>query len=208
MSETRETPTGQQLYYDLGFQDGTAKAADTIATLTADLAQARQDAASHLERANQEIARRERAEIAYTQSEQKRLVIIYRAEAAESALAACHHAVGESEHSDHETLAEGIALRISERDQRIARLESTLRAAQQERDAAQKAMSYCSNQAHLEWTRANKAEGDLKSAQQDALRAAAEDIPAQFGGRDGSVGAWLRARADAMEGKKDGPTTD
>lgn len=49
-------------------------------------AEGEQEAASHLERANQEIARRERTQIAYTQSEQKRLVLIDRAEAAEAQL--------------------------------------------------------------------------------------------------------------------------
>lgn len=57
--------------------------------------EAQQDAASHLDRANREISRRERAEIAYTQSEQKRLTLIDRAEQAESQLAALRGAISE-----------------------------------------------------------------------------------------------------------------
>lgn len=38
----------------------------------------------------------------------------------------CHHALGESEHSDDESLPDSIALHIRERDQRIAELEASL----------------------------------------------------------------------------------
>jgi hypothetical protein len=48
--------------------------------------EARKNAEWRLARANLEISRRERAEIAYTQSEQKRLILIDRAEKAESQL--------------------------------------------------------------------------------------------------------------------------
>jgi hypothetical protein len=68
---------------------------DIARALTEATATAEADAASHLERANQEIARRERAEIAYTQSEQKRLVLIDRAETAEAHLTEARRQVWE-----------------------------------------------------------------------------------------------------------------
>ena len=63
----------------------------------------------------------------------------------------------------------------------VATLTADLVQARQERDAAQKAMSYTSEQAHLEWTRANKAEGELAEALQarDAALKGCEALFAQ-----------------------------
>src|SRR4029077_21288989 len=51
-------------------------------------------------------------------------------------------------------------------DEGARNLLAQLQQAQQERDAAQKAMSYTSEQAHLEWTRAEKAEAALQQARE------------------------------------------
>mgnify|MGYP001604108409 CR=1 FL=1 len=59
-----------------------------ITVLTQQLTAIQQDADSHLERANQEIVRRERTQIAYTRAEQKRLTLTDKLEAAEAQLAA------------------------------------------------------------------------------------------------------------------------
>lgn len=52
-----------------------------------------------------------------------------RIEAQRRIIDACHHALGESEHSDDDTLAESIARHIGERNERIDALEAELRAA-------------------------------------------------------------------------------
>ena len=76
---------------------------------------------------------------------------------------------------DHATEELASALEKSERVTALAinmrdALRAQLTAAQQERDAAQKAMSYASNQAHLEWTRAEKAEALCRSHAEEVER--------------------------------------
>lgn len=60
--------------------------------------------------------------------------------------------------------------------QELETAQAARRQAEQERDAAQKAMSYASNQAHLEWTRAEKSEAEKTALRSSvaSLRAALE----------------------------------
>ena len=64
--------------------------------------------------------------------------------------------------SSDERLGDGMLLRHAAAA--LSRLSRALAERDAERDAAQKAMSYASNQAHLEWTRAQKAERERDEA--------------------------------------------